>query len=203
MTGASGTGKSTITGPLRQPLPDCEVFEADTTLHIAALGWDTWRNTWLQLADAIALNGRATVLTGSLIPAQLQDLPARRLLGPVHFATLDCPAGMLAERLRARPAWRGTSGAAKLAEHQQFAAWLRANIQPTFDTGDHTADDVATQVAARVTALLPALLRAREDSVKPVARRLTPCCARSSPPSVQGCVSPTPGGPHVRHWARA
>ena len=154
VTGASGTGKSTITGPLRQRLPDCEVFEADTTLHIAALGWDTWRNTWLQLADAIALNGRVTVLTGSLIPAQLQDLPARRLLGPVHFASLDCPAGMLAERLRARPAWRGTSSEAKIAEHQQFAAWLRANIQPTFDTGVHTADDVATQVAAWVTALL-------------------------------------------------
>jgi hypothetical protein len=32
---------------------------------VAALGWDTWRNTWLQFGDAIELNGRATVLTGS------------------------------------------------------------------------------------------------------------------------------------------
>lgn len=154
VTGASGAGKSTITGPLRQLLPDCEVFEADLTLPVAALGWDTWRNTWLQLADAIALNGRATVLTGSLIPAQLQDLPARRLLGPIHFANLDCPDDVLAQRLRARPAWRGTSSAAKIAEHQRFAAWLRANIQPSFDTSVLAAADVAGGIAAWVSPLL-------------------------------------------------
>ena len=68
VTGASGAGKSTIVEPLRRRLPDCEVFEADIILHVAALGWDTWRNTWLQLTHAIALNGRATVLCGSLLP---------------------------------------------------------------------------------------------------------------------------------------
>jgi ribosomal protein S27AE len=52
VTGASGAGKTTITEPLRGLLPRCLVFEADTTLHIAALGWATWRNTWLQLAHA-------------------------------------------------------------------------------------------------------------------------------------------------------
>lgn len=33
----------------------------------SGLGWDTWRNTWLQLAHAIALNGHATVLCGSMM----------------------------------------------------------------------------------------------------------------------------------------
>ena len=63
ITGASGTGKSTVTSPLRRLLPDCEVFETDTLLHVAALGVDTWRGTWLRLAHDIALNGRVTVLT--------------------------------------------------------------------------------------------------------------------------------------------
>ncbi|HTQ88743.1 MAG TPA: hypothetical protein VMK84_04545 [Streptosporangiaceae bacterium] len=40
------------------------------TPSVAALGWDTWRNTWLRLAHAIALNGRVTVLCGSLMPDQ-------------------------------------------------------------------------------------------------------------------------------------
>src|SRR5580693_6961017 len=84
VTGASGTGKTTITGPLRALLPGYLVAETDVILHVAALGWDTWRNTWLQLAHAAALGGQATVLTGSFTPGQLERLPARKLIGPIH-----------------------------------------------------------------------------------------------------------------------
>jgi hypothetical protein len=96
-------------------------------LHVAALGWDTWRSTWLQLAHAAALGGQVTVLTGTLTPDQLERLPARELIGPIHFALLDCPDDVLASRLQARPPWRGTSSLAKITENQQFAAWLRAH----------------------------------------------------------------------------
>jgi hypothetical protein len=138
VTGASGTGKTTIAEPLRRRLPDCEVFDTDVILRVAALGWDTWRNTWLQLAHAIALNGRASVLCGSLLPAQLEGLPARRL----------------AERLRARPDWRGSSHEANIVEHQCFAAWLRQQIRPTFDTSALSVDAVAGRVAGWVRQLL-------------------------------------------------
>lgn len=156
VTGASGTGKTAITEPLRPLLPGCLVFETDVILHVAALGWDTWRNTWLQLAHAVALGGQATVLTGSFTPDQLEHLPARKLVGPIHFALLDCPDDVLAGRLRARPAWRGTSSEAKITEHQRFAAWLRASITPCFDTSTASAADVAGQIAAWVRARLPA-----------------------------------------------
>jgi hypothetical protein len=43
VTGASGIGKSTVTGPLRRQLPDCEIFDTDALLHVAALGLDTYR----------------------------------------------------------------------------------------------------------------------------------------------------------------
>jgi hypothetical protein len=153
VTGASGTGKSAIVEPLRHRLPGCEVFETDAILHVAALGWDAWRNTWLQLAHAIALNGRATVLCGSLLPEQLEGLPARRLVGPIHFCNLDCPDGVLAARLRARPAWRGWTEE-RVTEHQRFAAWLREQIQPTFDTGVLSAEEVADRIAAWIRPLL-------------------------------------------------
>jgi broad-specificity NMP kinase len=154
VTGASGTGKTTIVEPLRRRLPSCEVFETDLILHVAALGWDTWRNTWLQLAHAVALNGRATVLCGSLVPEHLEELPARRLVGPIHFCNLDCPDALLAQRLRARPAWRGWDEA-KIVEHQRFAAWLRDRIQPTFDTSVLRVEEVADRVADWIRALLP------------------------------------------------
>lgn len=168
VTGASGTGKSTITGPLRGLLPGSLVVETDVVLHVAALGWDTWRNTWLQLTHAAALGGQATVLTGSLTPDQLERLPARKLIGPIHFALLDCPDDVLASRLRARPAWRNSSSEAKIIEHQRFAAWLRARIKPSFDTSIASADDVAGRIATWVQELLPE------------AKTRHPCCRRTS-----------------------
>jgi hypothetical protein len=73
----------------------------------------------------------------------------------VHFASLDCPGDVLALRLRARPAWRGTSSEAKIAENQRFAAWLRASIDPSFDTSLLSVGEAAAQVAGWVAALLP------------------------------------------------
>ena len=147
VTGASGTGKTTITEPLRQALPSCDVFDTDIILQVAALGWDTWRNAWLRLAHTIALNGRVTVLCGSLTPDQLEPLPARKLVGPIYFCNLDCPDAELADRLRRRPAWRGTSTEDAIARHQRFAAWLRANIQPGYDTSQLTPAETAERIA--------------------------------------------------------
>ncbi len=97
-----------------------------------------------------ALNGRATVLCGSLLPDQLDAVPARKLLGPIHFCDLDCPDDALAARLRARPSWRHSSLEIAIAEHQRFAAWLRTHIQPCYDTSALTPDETAAQIAAWV-----------------------------------------------------
>ncbi len=150
VTGASGTGKSAIVDGLRRRLPHCEVFETDLILHVAELGWDRWRETWLLLAHGIALNGRATVLCGSLLPEQLEPLPARPLLGEIHFCNLDSPDEVLAERLRARPARRGWNEE-RIAHPQRFAASLRSRIDPTFDTSSRSVEQVADQVARWVT----------------------------------------------------
>jgi hypothetical protein len=148
VTGASGAGKTTVTAPLRRLLPECDVFEGDLTLQIAALGWETWRDTWLRFAHGVALNGRSTVLCSSLLPDQLESLPARKLLGPTHFCNLDCPDDVLASRLRARPSWRHSSTEEVIVEHQRFAAWLRAHIQPSWDTSVTSVDETAGRIAA-------------------------------------------------------
>jgi hypothetical protein len=155
VTGASGSGKSTIADALRARLPSCEVLETDLILHVAALGWDTWRNTWMLVAYGLSLNGRSTVLCGSLLPEHLDELPARPLVGPVHFCNLDCPADVLGDRLRDRPAWRAWNED-RVLEHQRFAADLRARIRPSYDTSVLTVDKTADAVASWVTAHLTA-----------------------------------------------
>jgi hypothetical protein len=150
VTGASGTGKSTVTGPLRRLLPDCEVFETDALLHVAALGLDTESGTWLRLAHDIALNGRVTVLTGAFLPSQLEPLPGRKLIGPIRFCTPDCFDDVIAERLRRRPSWRSASKETVVAEHQRFAAWLRTHVRPCYDTSVLSPAETAGQIAAWV-----------------------------------------------------
>jgi hypothetical protein len=44
------------------PRPPDDVFEADLTLQVSALGWEAWRDSWLLLAHGVALNGRVIVL---------------------------------------------------------------------------------------------------------------------------------------------
>jgi hypothetical protein len=162
VTGASGTGKTTITGPLRHSLPGCEVFDTDVILQTAALGWDTFGNTWLRLAHAIALGGRVTVLCGSMLPGNLEALPARKLIGPIRSCTLDCPDAILAARLRDRPAWRGSSSEAVIAEHQRFAAWLRANIRPCYDTSQLSPAETAGRIATWISQGLPPISRSAD-----------------------------------------
>src|SRR5262249_8715926 len=128
-----------------------------------ALSWDTWRNTWLQLTHAAALSGRVTLLTGSFTPEQLGACPPAGSSAR-SISLLDCPDDVLASRLRARPAWRGNSAEANIADHQGFAGWLRARITPSFDTGTASAAEVADQLAAWVLPLLPG----REAPSQPV-----------------------------------
>ncbi len=71
----------------------------------------------------------------------------------MHCCTLDCPDQVLAERLRARPSWRGWTQQ-RIVEQQRFAARLRARIRPTFDTSLLSADAVADRVAEWVHGLL-------------------------------------------------
>ena len=150
ITGASGAGKTTVTPALRRLLPECVVFEGDPISQVATLGWDVFRDTWLRIAHEVALNGRVTVLCTSLRPDALDALPARKLLGPVHFGNLDCPDDVRAARLRARPSWRHSGTEEAIATHQRFAAWLREHIDPTWDTSALTPDETAERIATWV-----------------------------------------------------
>jgi hypothetical protein len=82
------------------------------------------------------------VLLGPLVPEQLADVAARRWVGDIHFAVLDCTDHARRARLAARPAWRGRA----IDDHIAFAAHLRGVI-PTVMSTDTGPVDAAQRVA--------------------------------------------------------
>ncbi len=150
VSGASGSGKSAVFAPLALALPECAVFDADWLIDPLSrthpVDWQAFRDAWLSVAHGVAQARRSTVLLGTFMPEQLEQLPARRWMGPIHFAVLDCTDESRTARLQARPPWREHA----IAEHLAFAAHLRRTIEVVIDTTTDTPQQVADQVAAWV-----------------------------------------------------
>jgi gluconate kinase len=155
VTGASGSGKTTVTGPLARRLRGrCITFDVDWLLDPAGelsggqpIRWPAFRDAWLAVAHGVAQSGMPTVLLGPFIPEHLDGLAARRWVGDIHFLVLDCPDDLRRERMQARPSWRSRD----LEEQAEFGRWLRRHIAKAVDTSHGTPEDAAAAIAAWVT----------------------------------------------------
>lgn len=155
VTGASGSGKTAVLGPLARALSgSCVTFDVDWLLDAAGslsgsqpIHWPALRDAWLPVAHGVAQAGMPTVLLGPLVPEHLEILPARRWVEEIHYLVLDCPDDLRRERIQARPVWRHRD----LAEQVEFAHWLRRNIPDRLDTSMGSPHDTALAVAAWIT----------------------------------------------------
>jgi hypothetical protein len=152
VTGASGSGKTTVFPHLVAALDDCLVFDVDWLIgpfkracEFGEVDWPAFRDAWLSVAHGAAQSGRHTVLLGPFMPGQLADLPGRRWVSDVHFAVLDCPDDVRRARLGARPKWRERA----VERHIEFAAHLR-RITPLVVPTDGTPQQSAGLLAAWV-----------------------------------------------------
>jgi hypothetical protein len=154
VTGASRSGKTTILGPLAELLAGrCVSFDVDWLLDaaellsgaesLAEMPWDGFFQAWLSVAHGVAQSGLPTVLLGPLVPARLEDNPARKWVGPLHTVVLDCPDPVRRERIEARPPWRSRD----VAEQVAFGRWLRENITDRVDTSTCSPEEAARAVA--------------------------------------------------------
>lgn len=155
LTGPSGTGKSTIAGVLRPRLCDRFVVLEQDLLWIPELSdpagnHRAFRSSWLRLAAEVGRNGRPVLLCGTVVPPEFEPLPERGMLGEIHYLALTCRPDVLAQRLRARPAWREWDEP-RIAETLEFAAWLAANaptLSPPVSLVDTTDVDPGTTADA-------------------------------------------------------
>jgi broad-specificity NMP kinase len=156
LTGPSGSGKSTVAALLVDRLRERYVVLEQDILWQAGLR-DTvgFRATWLAMAAMIGQSGRPVLLCGTVVPPELEPLPERVLFSRIHYLALTCDRGVLAERLRARPAWRQWSEP-RIAETLEFNDWVRAeaaSMRPPMrllDSTRATAESIADHVCAWV-----------------------------------------------------
>jgi predicted kinase len=138
VTGASGTGKTTVGLRLGAALPECVVLDNDILwckpfeeLHASGADPHPFRTLWLRMAKNIGQAGRPVVLLGSALPEQYESSPERRYFERVHYLTLVCSPEVLDARLRARPAWRKSGTDETRETMQTFNRWLRDNAATT------------------------------------------------------------------------
>lgn len=129
VAGASGAGKSTVCHALTGRFTDAVVLDSDILWSEEFHAPDTWPaylDRWLRLCYNIGQSGRPVLLFGAGfgVPSNLEHLVQRRYLGEIHYLALVCDDEVLAERLAARPVWRGCDDAF-IEEQRTFNRWFK------------------------------------------------------------------------------
>lgn len=157
ISGASGTGKTTVCLSLVSKLKECVVLEQDILWGMVPAtledNYRSYRNVWLRIAKNIGQSGRPVVLCGTAIPEQFEECPERRYFSILYYLTLVCDDDLLVERLQHRPEWRQTHTIEFLEDMVQFNSWLKANAHITrppmtlCDTSHQDIDETVMYVA--------------------------------------------------------
>jgi hypothetical protein len=127
VTGASGTGKSTVLRRL-QGLSQAVLFDSDILWgpHFEK-DPHAFFETWLRVCKNTAQAGKPVVLfgAGTGVPANLEACVERRYFSRLHHLALVCEEAALAVRLRARPSWRASGSEEQIQEQLRFNRWFR------------------------------------------------------------------------------
>jgi len=129
ITGASGTGKSTVCLQLAKALSGrYVVLETDILWgEVKAKPEDnyaSYTNLWLRLAKNIHQSGISVVLCGSLFPPTVESCTERRYFSRVIYLALTCQDEILRDRLLTRPGWRDSSSRAFINRMLEFNRWF-------------------------------------------------------------------------------
>jgi predicted kinase len=157
VTGASGSGKSTICLALVSRLKECVVLESDILWGVVEAtpenNYRDYRNVWLRVAKNVGQAGKPVVLCGTALPEQFETCPERRYFSTLYYLALVCDDATLAQRLQSRPAWRHANTTTVIERMSDFNRWLKANAGETqhpmslYDTGHRSIDESVGDIA--------------------------------------------------------
>lgn len=158
VSGASGTGKSTLCNRLAGTVAGVVLLEGDILWQEAfnqpESHYRKFFETWLRVAKNVSQSGRPVVLFGAGmgVPENMEPCVERRYFAKLHYLALICDDAILANRLRQRPQWRDSSGEAYIQEHVKFNRWFREEGPATepgislLDTTHYPVEETAVQV---------------------------------------------------------
>jgi len=157
VSGASGAGKSTVCHALVGSLDNVILLDSDILwrpeFDKPEEGYRDFFETWLRMAKNISQAGRPVVLFGAGlgVPDNIEPCVERRYFSEVYYLALVCDDDILARRLKARPAWRGSGEEAYVRGHLQFNRWFKEQQTGNFpirlvDTTDHAPEATVEQV---------------------------------------------------------
>lgn len=145
ITGASGTGKTTVSSHVRMLLPEFDVFDMDI---IDNVDWQIAKENWLRVAYSISLSGRGTILCGTMVPENIASSKYIDQFAQIHYVNLHCDDHVREARLQAR-GWNEDA----IEDHRNFANWLLQHADtafnpamPTIDTTDLSSEEAAKQI---------------------------------------------------------
>lgn len=147
ITGASGSGKTTIIPELYKICPEYIVLDLDALQNPLGQDWNLIKNTWIQVANQLTLNNKVSILCGTFMPEEFTKIDAEGRFIP-YFIGLHCSDEDREKRLKER-GWSEEF----IQEHKQFNSWLVNNADKAFnpnmslvDTSYMTPDKAATEV---------------------------------------------------------
>lgn len=121
ITGASGTGKTTVSSHVRKLLPEFDVFDMDI---IDNVDWQIAKENWSRVAYSISLSGRGTILCGTMVPENIASSKYIDQFDQVHYVNLHCDDHVREARLQAR-GWNEDA----IEDHRNFANWSAAKMR--------------------------------------------------------------------------
>lgn len=161
VSGASGTGKTTVCDRLIGVYQDAVLLDSDILwrdeFNQPQDNHNGYFDMWLRVCKNISQSGRPVVLFGAGmgVPDNLEHCTERRYFTDIRYLALVCESDTLAQRLRARPAWRGTQNDAYITEHQRYNQWFKTYVaeknEPPItllSTENRTLDETVRDVAA-------------------------------------------------------
>jgi len=161
VTGAAGTGKSTVRSELRGEI-DAVLLEDDPLWFegFENVTESEFNDYVLSLCAEVAQSGVQPVLftTGMGVPDNVEGLDARQYFGESHYLALVCDDETQTERLRGRPGWDdGEDYWADVERQVEFNQWFKTEAEDEgvelLDTTDatvaETVADVRTWIDAR------------------------------------------------------
>jgi len=130
VSGASGTGKSTVCNHLTGRYQESVLLDSDilwrAEFNTANDNYREYFETWLRVCKNISQSGRPVVLfgAGAGVPENLEGCIERRYFSSIRYLALVCSNEILSERLQQRPIWRGTRDPKYIEDHLRLNQWF-------------------------------------------------------------------------------